>query len=59
MSCRGAGLVQRVLADQVVGDRVVVAGDLNLDRVVWPVEDASSMAKVSLDAVVVGWHLDS
>ena len=59
VSCRSAGLARRVLADLVVGDRVVVVGELRLDPVAWPVEDPSSMARVSLDAVVVGWDLGS
>ncbi len=46
------------MADLVVGDRVVVVGSMRLDPVIAPVEDPASMARVSLEAVIVGWELD-
>ena len=59
VSCRRVGLARRVLTDLVVGDRVVVVGSVHLDPVAGPVEDPASMARVSLEAVLVGWDLDS
>lgn len=46
------------LADLLVGDRVVVVGSVRLDPVAGPVEDPTSMARISLEAVLVGWELD-
>jgi hypothetical protein len=51
-------LARRVLADLLVGDRVVVVGSMRLDPVAGPVEDPASMARVSLEAIMVGWDLD-
>lgn len=59
VSCRRVGLARRVLADLLVGDRVVVVGSMRLDPVAAPVEDPASMARISLEAVIVGWDLDS
>lgn len=58
VSCRRVGLARRVLADLLVGDRVVVVGSMRLDPVAGPVEDPASMARVSLEAIMVGWDLD-
>jgi hypothetical protein len=58
VSCRRVGLARRVLADLLVGDRVVVVGSMRLDPVAAPVEDPTSMARISLEAVIVGWDLD-
>ncbi|HEY3530747.1 MAG TPA: hypothetical protein VGK78_16485 [Nocardioides sp.] len=46
------------MADLLVGDRVVVVGSVRLDPVAGPVEDPTSMARISLEAVLVGWELD-
>jgi hypothetical protein len=46
-----------VLADLLVGDRVVVVGSVRPDPVAAPVEDPTSMARISLEAVIVGWDL--
>jgi len=58
VTCRRIGLARRVMADLLVGDRVVVVGSVRLDPVAGPVEDPTSMARVSLEAVIVGWELD-
>jgi hypothetical protein len=58
VTCRRVGLARRVMADLLVGDRVVVVGSVRLDPVAAPVEDPASMARISLEAVIVGWDLD-
>ena len=58
VTCRRVGLARRVMADLLVGDRVVVVGSMRLDPVTAPVEDPASTARISLEAVIVGWELD-
>jgi hypothetical protein len=58
VTCRRVGLARRVMADLLVGDRVVVVGSMRLEPVTAPVEDPASMARISLEAVIVGWDLD-
>ena len=58
VTCRRVGLARRVMADLLVGDRVVVVGSMRLDPVAGPVEDPTSMARISLEALIVGWDLD-
>jgi hypothetical protein len=57
--CRDPDLAQLVLERVRRGDLLVVTGLLRLHRVLGPVEDEVSAARVVLDAATVGRHIGS
>lgn len=56
--CRDADLARLVLERVTVGDSVVVLGALMLHRVLTPVEDEASAARVVFDATTVARDLN-
>jgi hypothetical protein len=55
--CRSAKLAKLVLERVREGDSVVVMGTLILHRVLGPIEDSASAARVVLEAMTIGHDL--